>query len=119
MKCRLLLLSILLVGCATGVDRWTGSVDAVFRYRSKDNSTVIFKVRPESASAAANLTAGDVLLAVDGVDITGSSYQEIREALRGPVGTWAVLTVRRGSETVEIEVERKPIRRDSIKTSTE
>lgn len=113
MKYAIFVLCMLFTGCAASSDRWTGSVDAVFRYRPKEQSTVVFKVRPGSASKEAKLEPGDVLLKVDGVDVSNVSYEEIREALRGPVGTSALLSVKRGSTTVEIKVERKRIKSDS------
>ena len=96
-------------GCAESLNQWEGSVDAVFRYRPSENSTLVHEIRPESFSEAAGLKAGDLLLAVDGKDITGAVYEEVRAALRGPVGTVTVLTVKRGETIVEVSVERRPM----------
>ena len=97
-------------GCAAETDRWTGSVDAVFRYRPKESSTVVFEVRDGSYSQKAGLKAGDTLLAVDGQDITGAAYENVRAALRAPVGTFAVLKVKRNDKILEIKIERRSIR---------
>jgi C-terminal processing protease CtpA/Prc len=98
-----------LIGCGGATDHWTGSVDAVFSYRPSDNSTVIHKIRAESFAKKAGLNVEDILLAVDGVEVTNSSYKTVRKALRGPVGTEAVLTIKRGEEILEITIERRPI----------
>ena len=99
----------LAVACG-GADRWTGAVDAVFRYRPADHSTVVHRIRPESASEAAGMQPGDRILAVDGEDVTDLSFEAVRAALRGPVGTRATLTVERGDRLLEIAVERMPTR---------
>jgi len=84
-----------------------GSVDAVFRYRTAEHSTVIHEVKPDSFSEEAGLKPGDILLAIDGRDITNATFEGVRAALRGPVGTKAVLTVKRGAKIIELSVERR------------
>ncbi len=99
-------------GCSSTSDRWTGSVDAVFRYRSQENTTVVYEVRPKSSSKEAGLKPGDLLLAVDGKDVTNAPYGMIRAALRGPVGTKAKLTVKRDEKILDFEIERLHIKSD-------
>ena len=99
--------------CVAGPVNWTGSVDAVFKYKAKQKSTVIHKIRPDSYSERAGLKAGDIILAVDGNDLSNSSYDMVRAALRGPVGTFAVLTVKRGETIIDVKVERKPVKTSS------
>lgn len=111
---RLALRALILVSgiaaCGSGTDKWTGSVDAVFRYRPSDRSTVVHEIRPGTWSETAGLQPGDRVLSVDGVDVTEMPYGEVRAAMRGPVGTIAVLSVQRDGELLEIEVERRPIK---------
>jgi carboxyl-terminal processing protease len=95
------------IGCAA--NRWTGSVDAVFRYRPSEASTVVHETKPDTLAAESGLKPGDVLLAVDGVDIEKADFETVRAALRGPVGTNAVLKVRRGDAVLEFTVERRHI----------
>jgi C-terminal processing protease CtpA/Prc len=102
-------LAIALTACGSGTDKWTGSVDAVFRYRPGDRSTVVHEIRPGTWSEASGLQPGDRVLAVDGVDVTEMPYGEVRAAMRGPVGTVAVLSIQREGELLEIQVERRPI----------
>lgn len=96
--------------CGASTDKWTGSVDAVFRYRPSDRSTVVHEVRPGTWSEAAGLQTGDRVLAVDGVDVTEMPFGEVRAAMRGPVGTIAVISIQRDAELLELEVERRPIK---------
>jgi C-terminal processing protease CtpA/Prc len=98
--------AVCIAGCA---DRWNGSVDAVFRYRPSETSTVIQEIRPGSLAEEAGLKAGDVLLAIDGTDIDKADFETVRDALRGPVGTNAVIKIKRGQEILEFTVERRPI----------
>jgi len=105
----LFLLPLLLAACG-GTDKWTGSVDAVFRYRPSDRSTVIHEIRPGSRSEQAGLQVGDRLLAVDGMDVTDLPFEQVRESLRGPVGTRTRLKVQRSGELIDIELERRPLK---------
>ena len=98
-----------LVACSGAEDKWMGSVDAVFRYRPGDRSTVIHEVRPGTKSEASGLETGDRVIAVDGKEITEMSYEQVRASLRGPVGTFCVLTVERGGLEVEVRIERRPL----------
>lgn len=110
--CGWLLIAIMIAlaaACGKTTDKWTGSVDAVFRYRPSDRSTVVHEIRPGTWSEVAGLQPGDRVLTVDGVDVTEMPYGEVRSAMRGPVGTVAVLTVQRGEELLEVRVERRPI----------
>ncbi len=85
----------------------------MFRYRTQETSTVIFEVRPGTFSEEVGLKPGDLLLAIDGNDITSATYQSVRAALRGPVGSIAKLTVKRGDEILEFEIERRPAKSDN------
>ena len=84
------------------------SVDAGFRYNTKTNRTIVFEVEKGSVSEEAGLQPGDILIAVDGEDVTSAPRQGVLAALKGPVGTMAVLTVKRGSLIKDIPIERRP-----------
>ena len=96
------------VACSGGSNSWNGSVDAVFRYRPSESSTVVHEVRKGSLSEESGLKVGDQILEIDGEDVANADFQVVRDALRGPVGTLAHLTVRRGSSIVSLSVERRP-----------
>jgi carboxyl-terminal processing protease len=57
-------------------------------------------------ASRAGLEPDDVVLAVDGDDITGWTVDEITATVRGPAGTDVVLTVDRGGETFDITITR-------------
>jgi hypothetical protein len=71
--------------------------------------TTVASVVPGSAADEAGLLPGDVLLRVDGRVVRNAAAAVA--ALRGPEGTEAALTVRRGAETFDALVRREPLRR--------
>ena len=61
------------------------------------------------SSQEAGILSGDILIAVDGVPVSGETRQEMNKALdavRGPDQTTVRLTVLRGDEQLEVEVVR-------------
>lgn len=69
-----------------------------------------------SPAEKAGILAGDVVLAVDGMDITGMPQWEVIAMIRGDAGTPVVLTVLHpdASEPVDIEIIRGEIEIDSV-----
>ena len=73
----------------------------------------IVRVFPDSPAEAAGLHTGDVILAVDGVAVTGvdgRSYLEAVRRMRGSDKTQVTLTVRRGGERMAIPVTRGDVK---------
>ena len=72
----------------------------------------VLRVYPDTPAEAAGLLAGDVITAVDGVEIdpaVETSYVDAVARIRGEDNTTVGLTVRRGEETLEIEVLRSAV----------
>ena len=99
-------MAMILLSCSGASDKWMGTVDATFKYRPDDHTTTVFDVPQGTKSHAAGLVAGDRVLAVDGADLTSVSLGEVLAAMNGPVGSVAVVTVQRGAEVIDLEVER-------------
>jgi C-terminal processing protease CtpA/Prc len=97
------------IACPGCVDRWQGTVDAGFRYRTADKQTVVREIPPGSFAERAGLAPNDVVIAVDGVSVTNASAQEVLAAMHGPTGTIARLTILREGTVVEIAIERTPL----------
>ncbi len=55
------------------------------------------------------MLAGDVVLSVDGQDVGGLTVQQVSGRVRGPKGTVVTLLLLRGTETVELAIERDEI----------
>lgn len=74
-----------------------------------DTSVVIVNVAKGSVAERAGVRGGDVLLAVDGVDV--ASMLEARHALSGAPGSEVLLELERGIESILLRVRREPVRR--------
>lgn len=62
-----------------------------------------------SPAEAAGVQSGDVILAVDGVSVNGSTIDDQVGKVRGPEGTDVTLTLRRGEEELELTITRAEI----------
>lgn len=83
------------------------------------NAEVLTVVRPipGSPAEAAGLLQGDQILAVDGVDMTGTDPELVRLKVLGPAGTKVLLTIGRvGVEPFEVEITRAVITIPSVES---
>lgn len=73
----------------------------------------IVGIRPDSPAARASLELGDIVLAIDGKNTTNADDLEILQALRGPIGSNAKLSLKKvDGSTAELALVRdelKPI----------
>lgn len=76
----------------------------------KEGLPVIIAPIDDSPAAEAGIKPGDIILGVDGEDVTSLSLDEIVDKVRGPAGTEVVLTLLREGESSSIEV--KLVRRE-------
>ena len=94
-----------------------GSFEGIGAYVSLDGEvfTIITPIHGSPAEDA-GILAGDVVLAVDGQEITGMAEWEVISLIRGPAGTTVVLTVLHpeAEEPVDIEVVRGRIDVESV-----
>ena len=65
----------------------------------------ITKPMPNSPAEQAGLQAGDQVVAVDGVDVTGMLPETVRQKVLGPAGTKVKLTIQRTGQDTPINVE--------------
>ena len=76
------------------------------------------EVVPHMPAAEAGLRNGDVVLRVNGRDVTDiRTTADTLKALRGAAGTKISLTVKRGNETLTLEVRRAPYATARIRAS--
>jgi carboxyl-terminal processing protease len=83
---------------------------------SEDGAITIVTPIEGSPAAAAGLRPGDILLAADGVELTGMDVGEAASLVRGPAGTIVTLTVERDGEVFELEVVRDVIKLASVRS---
>ncbi|MCB0169002.1 MAG: S41 family peptidase [Anaerolineae bacterium] len=78
----------------------------------EDGLPVIVAPFDDSPADKAGVQAGDIIVEVDGTDVTGLSLNETIEMIRGERGTKVVLTVFRPdlNESLEIEIVRDEIK---------
>jgi carboxyl-terminal processing protease len=78
----------------------------------EDNLPVIVAPFDGSPAQQAGLRAGDLIIEVDGEDVTGLSLNETVDRIRGEKGTTVVLTIHRPktSESLEFEIVRDEIK---------
>lgn len=85
--------------------------DAVIGLRGEmqANQFVVVAVLPDEPAAQAGLQIGDIITAVDGWPVKDdSAYFEVTSMIRGPIGSVAHLTLRRGNQTLVVDVPRSP-----------
>jgi len=72
---------------------------------------VLVVVSPISGSPAdkAGLQPGDVVVAVDGKSVNGSTIQDQITKVRGPSGSQVKLTIKRGTRTFDLTITRQEI----------
>jgi len=82
----------------------------------RDGRAVIVAPIDDSPAERAGLEAGDVIVGVDGEDVTGLSLTDIVGRVLGPAGTEVTLTIRDADagETREITLERAVIDLDLV-----
>ena len=86
-----------------------GGVGMVMGLR-KDNQFVVV-----SPAYKAGIKAGDILLKIDGEDLSGQSLNEVVKKIRGQDGSQVTLTLKRGSEEAkDITVTRSDIKLKSV-----
>lgn len=69
----------------------------------KDGHITIITVFDGSPAAGAGLQTGDILLSVDGREVTGLSMAEVATLIRGPADTSVRLTISRPNDLLEAE----------------
>jgi predicted aspartyl protease len=66
----------------------------------------VYHVAPDSPAAKAGIKEGDAILSVDGEDLAGKSYRQIRSSLQGPKGSKVKLAVSREGVLKRYTLER-------------
>ena len=76
---------------------------------------IVVDVIRDSPAEKAGLLAEDRLRAVDGVSVEGESLDGVVARVKGPRGTEVVLTLARGSETLELPIVRDVVRTEDVR----
>jgi carboxyl-terminal processing protease len=83
---------------------------------STDGQFVIIAPIHGSPAEEAGILAGDLVLAVNGQEVTGMAEWEVISLIRGPAGTAVTVTIQHADETdpVDIEIVRRRIDIESV-----
>lgn len=96
------------IGCANS-EVPLGSIGAVLG-RSTDSGAVHVRDVPGDELLESQLMPGDRLVSIDGVEVDSLDQGELRNKLRGPVGSKLRVTLLRGDSVVRVEITRVPLR---------
>jgi carboxyl-terminal processing protease len=80
------------------------------RYHHEPPELYIERVADGGAAAHAGLAAHDRILAIEGTPVSDLNETQVRERLRGEVGTRVHLRVEHEGQERDVEVERAPYR---------
>lgn len=91
-------------------------IGSVIRFHKKKNHVVIAEPYEDMPAAEAGLKAGDVLLEIDGKDLTGKTTAEVSDMLRGEAGTSFMIKIERpgASQPLDVKLVRKNIQTPSV-----
>jgi carboxyl-terminal processing protease len=82
------------------------------------DTCVLVVVAPISGSPAdqAGLQPGDIVMAVDGTSVNGSTINDQVSKVRGPAGTQVTLTIKRDTKTFDVTITRSEITQSEVTT---
>ena len=93
-----------------------GGIGSIIMYNPTMKRSLISEPFEGTPAARAGLKAGDVLLEIDGVDLTGKNNQQVSEMLRGQIGTSVKVNVNRPTADGGFEPLEFLLVRESIQT---
>ena len=83
--------------------------------RTENGYILVEEVYPDSPAAAAQITAGEMIVKVNDIDLTPETYADALEEISGQAGTTLSLVVRNGNEDREItEITRRKVQRPTV-----
>jgi carboxyl-terminal processing protease len=97
--------NIPLEGSYEGIGAWVDTEGAFL---------TIVSPMPGSPAEEAGLEPGDIVIAIDGEDMTGIDPNLVVRRVLGPAGSIVMLTIQRGNEVLEFEIERGNIEVPSV-----
>lgn len=95
----------------------SGIFEGIGAYLSQDPDTMaVTIVRPitNSPAEAAGLLANDIIVEIDGEDVSGMDLNLVVSKVRGPEGTKVKLVIVRDGERMDFEVGRAKINEESV-----
>ena len=81
---------------------------------SEDGRCLVVEVNPNGPAFEAGVLPDDIFVSVDGVDCTGMTMTELRNAVRGDEGSTVDITMLRGSEKIDFTIERRRVQTEVV-----
>lgn len=83
--------------------------------RTENGYILVEEVYPDSPAEAAQITAGELIVKVNEIDLTPETYSEAISSISGQAGTTLSLVVRNGNEDREItEITRRKVQKPVV-----
>jgi carboxyl-terminal processing protease len=91
-------------------------IGSIIRFHKALNHVVIAEPYEHMPAAEVGLKAGDILLEIDGKDLTGKTTAAVSDLLRGEAGTSFLLKYQRPGQAkpTEVKIERKNIQTPAV-----
>ncbi len=74
----------------------------------------VSEVIADGGAYAAGIMAGDLVVAVEGIDVLNLSLDDVTAMIKGNEGTYVQITIQRGENRFDVTVERRRIAESSI-----
>ena len=84
---------------------------------AKTGNMVVISVMPNSPAKEAGILSGDIVLSIDGKEVTNDNYSESVADLKGKEGTVATIVIQRGEQKLEKTVARRKITANNVESS--
>ena len=84
-------------------------------YKDSDEIVVLSPIEDSPAESAGILT-GDIILKVDGIEYDGEHLNEASAAIKGEEGTKVKIEIKRNEQIIELEIERKKVIVNPVKS---
>lgn len=88
----------------------------IYMSTDENNNVVVVSPIKDTPAEAAGLKSGDVIVNVDDESVLGISSDIVSSKIKGEEGTKVKITVLRGSEYLDFEIERKAIKVYHVET---
>lgn len=94
--------------------RYAG-IGAVMTQNQETMEISVEEVYKDSPAEKAGMLAGDILLAVDGENVSKKDLSDVVDLVKGEEGTRVSVTVKRKEETIELELTREIVETQTVR----
>ena len=84
-------------------------VNLVYTYDENTNQFVVQEVDPEGPAGKAGIQSGDVIIKIDGEDITNKNLTNLSDYIRGEEGSEVSMTVLRNGASLDFKINRAAV----------